>query len=66
MLLERERCLAGPALARAAQDDDELLVPVAKGALPAIRKPPSDLLEDGITRGQAGVTERRPVASPGR
>src|SRR5688572_9580397 len=56
MLLERERRLAGPALARPAQNDDEHLVPVAKSALPAVRKPPPDLLEEGITCGQTVVT----------
>ena len=66
MLLERERCLAGPALTRTAQDDDELLVPVAKRALPAVREPLTEPLEEGITRGQTVVAEQRPVASPGQ
>jgi len=56
MLLERVRCLAGPALARTAQDDDEHLVPVAERALPAVRELFTDLLDEGITRGQSVVT----------
>src|SRR5688572_30566673 len=55
-LLERERHLAGPALACPAQNDDEHLVPVAESALPAFREPPPDPLEEGITRVLSLVT----------
>jgi hypothetical protein len=48
LLLERERDPAGPALARAAEDDDELLVPVAESALPAVPEPLPDPPEEGV------------------
>src|SRR5829696_6208933 len=42
VLLERAGDPAGPALARAAKDDNELFVPVAERALPAVPQPLSD------------------------
>src|ERR671912_311397 len=56
LLLERECRVAGPALVCPAQDDDHL-VPVAKSALPAVREPLPDPLEEGITRGHTVVSD---------
>src|SRR5215207_2367282 len=52
-LLERERRLAGPALYRPANNDYELLVPVAEYALPAVSEPLPDTPEEGAARGHA-------------
>jgi hypothetical protein len=64
VLLEREGDPAGSALARAAKDDDELFVPVAERALPAVPEPLPDPTEKDAASG--GTAIPGVITKPGR
>src|SRR5829696_4284755 len=57
VLLERAGDPAGPALVRAAKDDDELFVPVAERALPAVPELLADLTEKDVASAATPATK---------